>query len=130
MPSLTFTLESMLDQEVQELLNKEAAHQVKQPTMTEDFTISLSVVPKTGRKESLCSESKTIGSIHSIRTLQNGRCSHVKRPFKTGDGLVKIDLKGSYLAIPIWINRQKYLRFLWKDSMQELASLIFGWLLL
>ena len=40
-----------------------------------------------GRRESPCSESKAIKSIHNIRTFQNGRYSYVKRPSKTG-GLV------------------------------------------
>ena len=42
---------------------------------------------KKGWGESPCSESEAIKSIHNIRTLQNGRDSYVKRPFKTG-GLV------------------------------------------
>ena len=42
---------------------------------------------KKGRRESPCSESKAIKSIHNIRTFQNGRYSYVKRPSKTG-GLV------------------------------------------
>jgi hypothetical protein len=45
---------------------------------------------------------------------------------KKGDFLVKIDLKDAYLTVPIWKNHQKYLRFLWKDTMLEFACLPFG----
>ena len=80
MPSLTPTLETVLDQEVQELLNKEAVHLVKQPVVTDKFAVCCA---KKGRRESPCSESKAIKSIHNIRTFQNGRYSYVKRPSKT-----------------------------------------------
>ena len=53
--------------------------------------------------------------IHMLRDL-----------LKLGDWLVKIDLKDAYLTVPILINHQKYLRFLWKDSMLEFACLPFG----
>ncbi|CAB4020707.1 Hypothetical predicted protein [Paramuricea clavata] len=53
--------------------------------------------------------------IHMLRDL-----------LKNGDFLVKIDLKEAYLTVPIWKNHQKYLRFLWKDTMLEFACLPFG----
>ncbi|CAB4013557.1 Hypothetical predicted protein [Paramuricea clavata] len=53
--------------------------------------------------------------IHMLRDL-----------LKKGDFLVKIDLKDAYLTVPIWKNHQKYLRFLWKDTMLEFACLPFG----
>ena len=53
--------------------------------------------------------------IHMLRDL-----------LKLGYWLVKIDLKDAYLTVPIWINYQKYLRFLWKDNMLEFACLPFG----
>ena len=40
--------------------------------------------------------------------------------------MVKIDLKDAYLTVPIWQNHQKYLRFLWRDSLLEFACLPFG----
>ena len=45
---------------------------------------------------------------------------------REGDYLVKIDLKDAYLTVPIWKGHQKYLRFLWKDTMLEFACLPFG----
>ena len=71
-------------------------------------------------------KSKTPKLFHPIRTLQNGVHTHVKRSFKEGDYMVKIDLKDAYLTVPIWQNHQKYLRFLWRDSLLEFACLPFG----
>ena len=45
---------------------------------------------------------------------------------KENDHLVKIDLKDAYFTIPIWKNHQKYLRFLWKDTLLEFTCLPFG----
>ena len=82
---------------------------------------------KKGWRESPCSESEAIKSIHNIRTLQNGEGIHMLRDLlKLGDWFVKIDLKDAYLTVPIWINHQKYLCFLWKGSMLEFACLPFG----
>lgn len=45
---------------------------------------------------------------------------------KENDHLVKIDLKDPYFTIPIWKNHQKYLQFLWKDTLLEFTCLPFG----
>ena len=50
----------------------------------------------------------------------------LKDILKKGDYMVKIDLKDAYLTVPIWQNHQKYLRFLWRDSLLEFACLPFG----
>ena len=50
----------------------------------------------------------------------------LKDLLKKGDYMVKIDLKDAYLTVPIWQNHQKYLRFLWRDSLLEFACLPFG----
>ena len=119
MPSLTPTLETVLDQEVQELLNKEAVHLVKQPVVTEGFISSdggnRPVVNLKPLNQYITYEHFKMEGIHMLRDL-----------LKLGDWLVKIDLKDAYLTVPIWINHQKYLRFLWKDSMLEFACLPFG----
>ena len=71
-------------------------------------------------------KSKTPKLFHPIRTLQDGVHTHVKRSFKERDYMVKINLKDAYLTVPIWRNHQKYLRFLWRDSLLEFACLPFG----
>ena len=90
MPSLTPTLETALDQGVQELLNKEAVRLVKQLVVTEGFISSLSVGPKKdgGNRpvvnlkplnQYITYEHFKIEGIHSLRDL-----------LKLGDWLGKI----------------------------------------
>jgi hypothetical protein len=43
-----------------------------------------------------------------------------------GDYLVKIDLKDAYLTAPIWKDHQKFLPFVWKNSVMEFCCLAFG----
>jgi len=50
----------------------------------------------------------------------------VRDLLKKDDYMVKLDLKDAYFTVPVWINHQKYLRFLWKDTMWEFACLPFG----
>ena len=40
--------------------------------------------------------------------------------------MVKLDLRDVYFTVPVWVNHQKYLRFLWKGTMWEFACLPFG----
>ena len=42
------------------------------------------------------------------------------------DWLGKIDLKDAYFVVPIWEKHQKFLRFVWKDSLMEFACVPFG----
>jgi hypothetical protein len=123
-PTLSPVLETILDQEVKELLEKLAVHPVDQ--QTDGFISSLFVVPKKdgGNRpvvnlkplnQYLIYEHFKMEGIHMLRDL-----------LKQGDWLVKIDLKDAYLTVPIWKNHQKYLRFLWKDNMLEFACLPFG----
>lgn len=42
------------------------------------------------------------------------------------DWLGKIDLKDAYFVVPIWVNHQKYLRFVWRGTLMEFACLPFG----
>ena len=40
--------------------------------------------------------------------------------------MVKIDLNDAYFTVPVWRNHQKFLRFVWKETMYEFACLPFG----
>ena len=45
---------------------------------------------------------------------------------KKGDFMVKLDFKDAYFTVPVWLGHQKYLRFLWKETLWEFACLLFG----
>ena len=50
----------------------------------------------------------------------------LKDLLRKGDYLAKIDLKDAYLTVPVWKGHQKFLQFLWRDSLLEFACLPFG----
>ena len=52
--------------------------------------------------------------IHMLRDLLNN-----------GAFMVKIHLKDAYFTVPVWRNHQKFLRFVWKETMYEFACLPF-----
>ena len=126
LPALTPAVETVLDQEVKELLEKQAVHPVDHKLQTEGFVSSMFFSPKKGRGKSPCSEPETLES--SIQAFQNGGHPHVTRPrsYNEGTFLVKIGLKDAYPSVPIWKNHQKYLRFLWRENMLQFACLPFG----
>ena len=45
---------------------------------------------------------------------------------RKGDFMVKIDLKDAYFTMPVWRNHQKFLRFVWKETMYKFVCLPFG----
>ena len=53
--------------------------------------------------------------IHMLRDL-----------LKKGDFMVKQDLKDAYFTVPVWKGRQKFLWFVWKETLWEFACLPFG----
>ncbi len=79
MPSLPPAQEVVLDQEVRDLLDKQAVHLVDQQLQTEDFISSLFVVPKKGE-----GNLKSPKPVPNIRAFQNGGDTYAKRSFKAG----------------------------------------------
>ena len=50
----------------------------------------------------------------------------LKDLLRKGDFMVKIDLKDAYYTVPVCQNHQKFLRFVWKETMYEFSCLPFG----
>ena len=69
----------------------------------------------------------TAPTSHKNKTVfQDRENPYAEEPPEKRDYLVKIDLKIAYMSFPAWHKHQKCFRFLWKDSMWELACLSFG----
>ena len=112
---------------MKELLAKKSIHQVQTHNQSNRrFISSIFIVPKKdgGNRpvinlkplnQFLIYEHFKMEGIHMLRDL-----------LKQNDYLVKIDIKDAYLSVPIWKDHQKYLRFLWKGTLHELACLPFG----
>ena len=81
---------------------------------------------KKRRRNKACNKSKGSEPVSELPPFQNGGHSLVRDLLQPNDWMGKIDLKDAYFVIPIWENHQKFLRFLWKDSLMEFACLSFG----
>ena len=119
--------QTIIDQEVWELLSKEAVHFVQPDSLQEPgFISSLFVIPKKGGGHRPVINLKPLNCFIPYEHFKMESIHMLKDLLKKGDYMVKIDLKDAYLTVPIWQNHQKYLRFLWRDSLLEFACLPFG----
>jgi hypothetical protein len=50
----------------------------------------------------------------------------VKNVFKKGDWLAKLDLRDTYLTVPVCNAHQPFLRFRWKEIAYKFVGLPFG----
>jgi hypothetical protein len=123
-PKLSSTQETVLEQEVKELLLKQAIHPVQSPEA--GFISSIFVVPKKDGGNRPVVNLKPLNQFLGYEHFKMEGIHMLRNLLKKGDFLVKIDLKDAYLTVPIWKNHHKYLRFLWKDTMLEFAFLPFG----
>ena len=122
-PCLSSMQETVLKQKVEDLPLKQAVHPVPIPHQEPGFISSVFVVPKKdgGNRplvnlkplsQYLVNENFKMEGTHMLRDLP-----------RKGDFLVKMDLKGPYLTVPVWKDHQKFLRFVWKNSLMEFCCL-------
>ena len=127
-PTVPHTKENiaLTDLEIQQMLEKEAIHVVPLGKLHQGFVSSIFLVPKkgvaTGPVVNLCPLNRFIPYEH----IKMEGIHMLKDLLRKGDFMVKIDLKDAYFTVPVWQNHQKFLRFLWKETMYEFACLPFG----
>jgi hypothetical protein len=115
----------LIDQEVQELLAKQVVHYVS-GSPDNGFVSSLFVVPKKGGGHRPVINLKPLNNFVPYEHFKMESTYMLKDLLRKDDYLVKIDLGDAYLTVPVWRDHQKYLRFLWRDSLLEFACLPFG----
>ena len=125
-PKLSSTQEIVLEQQVNDLLMKEAIHPVQSPMPEAGFISSIFVVPKKDGGNRPVVNLKPLNQFLGYKHFKMEGIHMLRDLLEKGDFLVKIDLKDAYLTVPIWKDHQKYLRFLWKDTILEFACLPFG----
>lgn len=117
---------SLIDEEVKEMIQKGAVHAVPNSHPRDGFVNSLFLVPKKGGGQRPVINFKGLNQFLKYQHFKVEGIHMLRDLVKENDHLVEIDLKDAYFTIPIWKNHQKYLRFLWKDTLLEFTCLPFG----
>ena len=73
-----------------------------------------------------CYKSQGGKSVFKLSLFQNGRIHLLCDLLQPNDWLGKVHLKKAYFVVPIWEKHQKFLRFVWKESLMEFPCLAFG----
>ena len=118
----------LIDQEVLSLQQKHAIHKVLEPNGHEpsQFISPLFTVPKKGGGHRPVVNLKDLNQFVEYQHFKMEGVPMLKDLLRPNDFLTKIDLKDAYLTVPIWIHHQKFLRFIWRDTLWEFACLPFG----
>jgi len=114
---------STTPREVRELLQKEAI----EPTMDQSgFYSPMFVVPKKDGGEGVVPYNQPQMADPVSSTFQNGEHFLIERPLKSGNFMGKLDLKDTYLMVPIAKEHRQYLRFTWQNKALQFKSPPFG----
>ena len=125
-PCLSSMQETVLNQEVEDLLEKQAVHPVPIPLQEQGFISSMFVVPKKDGGNRPVVNLKPLNQYLVYKHFKMEGTHMLRDLLRKGDFLVKIDRKVAYLTVPIWKDHQKFLRFAWKNSLLEFCCLPFG----
>ena len=120
-PLLFFKSETeLLDNEIRDLHAKNAIR-VVQPTHGQ-FISTVFAVPKKDGGTRPVTNLKEVNQILNYHHFKMEGTHLLRNMLQPNDWMGKIDLKDAYFVIPIWENHQKFLRFLWKDSLMDLHA--------
>ena len=126
-PLLPFSeQETLAMDEIKSLQDKGAIHQVSLSDKDPGFVSSLFMVPKKGGGQRPAINLKALNNFVEYSHFKIEGIHMLRDLLRKDDYMVKLNLKDAYFTVPVWINHQKYLRFLWKGTMWEFACLPFG----
>ena len=92
----------------------------------DQFLSILFIVPKQGGSSRPVINLKGLNSFLQYNHFKMEGMHLLRDLVQPGDRLGKIDVKDAYFVIPNLIDHRKYLCFFWKDTLPELACLLFG----
>ena len=117
---------ALIDLEIQQMLEKEAIHVVPPGELHQGFVSSIFLVPKKGGGQRPVVNLRPLNQFIPYEHFKMEGIHMLRDLLRKGDFMVKIDLKDAYFTVPVWKNHQKFLRFVWKETMYEFACLPFG----
>ena len=117
---------ALIDLEIQQMLDKKAIHVVPPGQLHQGFVSSIFLVPKKGGGQRPVVNLRPLNQFIPYEHFKMEGIHMLRDLLRKGDFMVKIDLKDAYFTVPVWKNHQKFLRFVWKETMYEFACLPFG----
>ena len=116
-----------IDQEVQELISKNAVHYISPSHSQEPGLIStLFAVHKKGGGLRPVINLKPLNQFIPYEHFKMESIFNAKGSFNKGYYMVEIDLKDEYLTVPIGEDHQKCIRFMRRELILEFSCLPFG----
>ena len=110
---------NLIEDKVQDLLTKQAIHPVPVGQEQDGFVSNLFLVPKKGGSQRPVINLKHLNQFVKYEHFKMKNIHMLRDLLKKHDYLVKIYLKDANFTIPIWVNHQKFLRFLWKETLYK-----------
>ena len=109
--------QSLLEKEIQAMLDKKAISELKQPGTEDDFYSNLFLVPKKDGGQRLVINLKSLNEFVKTEHFKMEGIHLLKGILQPGDWMAKIDLKDAYFMIPMHERDKRFLRFQWKGRI-------------
>ena len=122
-PQLTTEQSQILDQEIQNLLRKNA---IESAPSTEGFFSPMFTVPKKGEGWRPIINLKRLNTYLIVPHFKMEGISSLRDVLQEDDLMGKIDLEDAYLAVPICHHHRNFLKFQWKGKNYRFKALPFG----
>jgi hypothetical protein len=118
------------DQEVEALLQKKAIFQISRPV--DGFVSNMFTIKKKRENENdpqlwrPIVNLKHLNSFIQYEHFKMEGLDSVKFIMRKDDWMVKVDLTDAYFVVPVAVEHQKFLRFVWKGQFYQYVCLAFG----
>ena len=123
LPRLTQEQSQILDQEIQNLLQKNA---IESTVSTKGFFSSMFTVPKKDGGWRPIINLRSLNSYLVVSHFKMEGIGSLKGVLQEGDFMGKIDLEDAYLSVPVHQEHRDFLKFCWRQKIYRFRSLPFG----
>ena len=125
-PHLSPELEKCMAEEILKLVQKDAVSLVDHHSQTDGFTSRMFLVPKKDGSYRPITDLRELNRFIQWEHFKMEGIHLLKDLLQRGDGMVKLDLKDAYFAVPIHQEHRKFLRVRWKGKTYQFNCLPFG----
>ena len=101
-------------------------HQRRKKNMQKDFFLLHFCCPQEKWGSQTSDQFEALESISSLSSFQDGTFQTAKDLIQEGDWMIKLDLKEAFHSVPVTLDHQRYLAFLWDGKCYVYCVLPFG----